>query len=107
MEELDASQLGKLARLVHGAETIVDSSCRKDGSRTNRASDKLVVLAGEGGQVGRIENRHGEVRKGEGRRCEVLSAFLEVERIYILSTSWGRISQPDLSGESAENPFVA
>ena len=86
MEELDASQLGKLVGLVFGAESVVDGCCHEDGGCANRTSDELVVLAGNGGQVGRAESGHGEVRKGERKRHEVLLMFSGVERMYVLST---------------------
>jgi len=43
MVKLDAVQLEEFMALILGAESIVDSSCRKDGSRAN--SDEPVVLA--------------------------------------------------------------
>ena len=77
MVKLDTVELRKLMRLIFGAESIVECGCYKDGSHADGASDELVVFAGDGGQVGRVKSRHGVVRKGEGRRREVLSMLGE------------------------------
>ena len=45
--KMDALQLRKVVILIFGAENIVESSCRKDGSGANGTSDKLVALAGD------------------------------------------------------------
>jgi len=63
MVKLDTPQLGESVTIILGAESIVDSSCRDDGSRTNCTSDELVVLVGDGIQDGRVESRHGWARK--------------------------------------------
>ena len=71
--QLDASQLRKLVRLILGAESVVNGCGYQDGSRANSTSDELVVLAGDGGQVGGVEGRHGVAIRGDGRWHENLS----------------------------------
>jgi len=63
MVKLDSPQLGEFVFLILGAESMVDSGCNEDGSRANGANDELVVLADDGIQDGRVESRHGWVRK--------------------------------------------
>jgi len=59
MVKPNAPQLGESVLLIIGAESIVDSGCREDGSRADGASDELVVLANDGIQDGRAESGHG------------------------------------------------
>ena len=66
MIKLNPSQLGKLVRIFSGAESIVGGSCR-DEKRTNRPSDELVVLAGDGIQDGGVEEGHGTMRNDRER----------------------------------------
>jgi len=61
--KLDSPQLGELLLLIFGTESVVDSSCHEDGSRSDGAGDELVVLADAGIQDGGVESRHGWVRK--------------------------------------------
>ena len=64
MVKLDAPQLWEVMFLIFGTESVVDSGCHEDSSRTNGTSDELVILACDGGQDGRVENRH-EAGKAE------------------------------------------
>ena len=63
MVKLDAPQLGKVVLLISGAESIVENGCHKDSGRANSTSNKLVVLAGDEIQGGRVESGHEVARK--------------------------------------------
>ena len=56
MVKLDAPQLGKVVRLILGAQSPVGNGCYKGESS---ASDELVVPASNEGQGGRVESGHG------------------------------------------------
>ena len=56
--QLDASQLWEVAILVLGAKSIVDGGCNEDGSRAKGTGDELVVLTGDRGQSGEVEDGH-------------------------------------------------
>jgi hypothetical protein len=61
VEKLNARQLGEVVLLIFGTKSIVGNGCYQYGSRTNRTSEELAVLAsGDGGQDCRIESEHGE-----------------------------------------------
>ena len=64
MVQLNAPQLGEIVLLVLGVKNIVDSSCGEDD---RRASDKLVVCAGDEGRVSRVESGH-EVSRERKKR---------------------------------------
>ena len=72
--KLNAPQPGKLVRLFFRAEKIVGGGCREDDSRANRASDELVVLAGDGIQNGGAEEGHGVVRERKGLYISLASS---------------------------------
>ena len=65
MVKLNAMQLGEFVFLVFGIESVADSGRPEDGNHSNDTSHDLVVLAGDGGQDGRVENGH-EIGKTEG-----------------------------------------
>ena len=75
MVKLNAPQLGKTAFLISGAESIVENGCHEDCGRANGTSDKLVVLAGDEIQGGRVESGHEVARKRVRRGCGVLFIF--------------------------------
>ena len=64
MVKLDALQLGEFVFLILGAERVVDSCCREDGSRANGTGDELSVLTDDGIEDGGVESGH-EVRWGD------------------------------------------
>ena len=64
MVKLDAPQLRKFVLLISGAEGIVESSCREDRNSANGTGDKLVILASDEIQDGRVESGHEVVRGG-------------------------------------------
>jgi len=63
MVQLETPQLGEFVSFILGAESVIDSGCREDGSRTDGTSDELVILAG-GIQDGRVKSGHGEDKEG-------------------------------------------
>ena len=58
MVELDSPQLGKVAVLIFGAESIVENGCHKDGDRADGTSGELVVLSCDEIQDHRVESGH-------------------------------------------------
>jgi len=56
--QLDASQLWEVVILILGAKSVVDGGCDEDGSRAKGTGDELVVLTGDGGQGGKVEDGH-------------------------------------------------
>ena len=59
MVKLYTPKPGEIMVLTLGAEYIISSGRREDGSRANCASDELVVLANDGTKDGRVESGHG------------------------------------------------
>ena len=80
MVEPDAPQLGEVALLISEAKTIVDSGCRKDGSRANGTGGELVVLVDDGTQGSGVKGGHGRAtnRRGRGRGIQVLEDWANI-----------------------------
>ena len=65
--KLDAPQPREFMLLILGAENIVGSSYREEGSRANSTDGEVIVLDGEGIHDSRVESGHEVVRVGEMR----------------------------------------
>jgi hypothetical protein len=63
--QLDARQLGKIVRLILGAERIVDGGRREEGGHGKCGSNESVVFASDKMKDSGIESRHGVGSSGE------------------------------------------
>jgi hypothetical protein len=90
VEKLNARQLGEVVLLIFGTKSVVGNGCYQDGSRTDRPSEELVVLAGcDGGQDCRVESEHGEGKEAGIRERMVPGPWRLDEYILIPSSGTG------------------